>query len=176
MSSSSNFALQYPTTPPTSLTSDDNNDEVFTPKFDNLAQLTPYTPIRHPTPLQLCQPTTPTPETRRNLRLQKIVCNQTSSVPTIFPNHRQLFHLTTPLLFRQWLLDCKIWHWTPIRHAMRGDGMFGLRQIIRPSYWKKIVADYLNQTAQPGETVREGQKKRNAFIDGIQSGVFTFLP
>ena len=38
------------------------------------------------------------------------------------------------------------------------------------------VADYLNQSAQPGETVRERQVKRNAFIDGIQSGVFTFLP
>ena len=38
------------------------------------------------------------------------------------------------------------------------------------------VADSLNQTAQPGQTVRERQIKRNAFIDGIQSGVFTFLP
>ena len=40
----------------------------------------------------------------------------------------------------------------------------------------ETVADYLNQTAQPGETVRERQIKRNAFIDGIQSGIFTFLP
>ena len=41
---------------------------------------------------------------------------------------------------------------------------------------QKTVADYLNQTAQPGETVRERQIKRNIFIDGIQSEVFTFLP
>ena len=41
---------------------------------------------------------------------------------------------------------------------------------------EETVADYLNQTAQPGETVREGQIKRNALIDGIQSGIFTFLP
>ena len=41
---------------------------------------------------------------------------------------------------------------------------------------EETVADYLNQTAQPGETVRERQIKRNASIDGIQSGVFTFLP
>ena len=41
---------------------------------------------------------------------------------------------------------------------------------------EETVADYLNQTAQPGETVRERQIKRNAFIDGIQSGVFNFLP
>ena len=41
---------------------------------------------------------------------------------------------------------------------------------------KETVADYLDQTAQPGETVRERQIKRNAFIDGNQSGVFTFTP
>ena len=41
---------------------------------------------------------------------------------------------------------------------------------------EETVADYLNQTAQPGETVRERQIKRNAFIEGIQSGVFTFVP
>ena len=40
---------------------------------------------------------------------------------------------------------------------------------------KQTVADYLNQTAQPGETVRERQIKRNVFIDGIQSGVFNFI-
>ena len=40
---------------------------------------------------------------------------------------------------------------------------------------EETVTDYLNQTAQPGETVRERQIKRNAFIGGIQSGVFTFL-
>ena len=32
---------------------------------------------------------------------------------------------------------------------------------------EETVADYLNQTAQPGETVRERQIKRNAFIAGI---------
>ena len=41
---------------------------------------------------------------------------------------------------------------------------------------EETVADYLNQTVQLGETVRERQIKRNAFIDGIQSGLFTFLP
>ena len=41
---------------------------------------------------------------------------------------------------------------------------------------EETVADYLNQTAQPGETVRERQIKRNAFNEGIQSGIFTFLP
>ena len=41
---------------------------------------------------------------------------------------------------------------------------------------EEAVVDYLKQTAQPGETVRESQNKRNASIDGIQSRVFTFLP
>ena len=41
---------------------------------------------------------------------------------------------------------------------------------------EETVADYLNQTAQPSETVRQRQIKRNAFIDGIQSGIFAFLP
>ena len=40
----------------------------------------------------------------------------------------------------------------------------------------ETAADYLNQTAQQGETVRERQIKRNAFIDGVQSGVLTFIP
>ena len=46
MSKSGNFVLQYPTTPPTSLISDDDNDEVPIPKIGNLAQLLPYTPNR----------------------------------------------------------------------------------------------------------------------------------
>ena len=41
---------------------------------------------------------------------------------------------------------------------------------------EETVADYLNQTAQSSGTVREHQVKKSAFIDGIQSGVFTFLP
>ena len=41
---------------------------------------------------------------------------------------------------------------------------------------EETVADYLNQTAQSGDTVRERQIKRIASIDGIQSGVFLFLP
>ena len=54
MSLSGTYALQYPTTPPTSLISDDDNDEVFTPIKGNPAQLVPYTPNRRPHPLQLC--------------------------------------------------------------------------------------------------------------------------
>ena len=72
MSSSGNFALQYPTTPTTSLISDDDTDELPTPKIGNPAQFLPYNPNRDPNPLQLCQqittipdtPESPTPENR----------------------------------------------------------------------------------------------------------------
>ena len=40
---------------------------------------------------------------------------------------------------------------------------------------EQTVGEFLNQTAQTGETLRERQNKRNAFVDGIQSGVFSFL-
>ena len=50
MSSSGTSAPQYPTAPPTSLISDDDNDEVLAPIIGNPAQLLPYTPKRHPFP------------------------------------------------------------------------------------------------------------------------------
>ena len=72
MSQSNQFVLQYPPTPPTSLISDDDNDEVFTPISGNPAQIVPYTPNRRPQHNQLSQhmtlipdtPESPTPETR----------------------------------------------------------------------------------------------------------------
>ena len=63
-------------------------------------------------------------------------------------------------------------------HPQRNEWVTGCL-VCGKSYDQVIdetIADYLNQTAQPGETVRQRQIKRNAFIDGIQSGVFTFLP
>ena len=63
MSSSGNFALQYPTTPPTSLIFDDDTDEGLTPIIGNPAQFLPFTPNRHPNLLQLCQQITPIPDT-----------------------------------------------------------------------------------------------------------------
>ena len=62
MSLSGTSAPQYPIPPPTSLISDDENDEVLTPITGNPAQFLPYTPNRHPIPLKLCQQTTPIPD------------------------------------------------------------------------------------------------------------------
>ena len=63
MSSSRNFALQYPLNPPSSLISDDDDDDddVFNPIFGNPTQHVPYTPNRRSHPLQLCQQLTPIP-------------------------------------------------------------------------------------------------------------------
>ena len=62
MSSSGNVALQYPPTPPTSLFSDDDNDEMLTPKIGIPPELVPNTPNRSPHSLQLCQQITPIPD------------------------------------------------------------------------------------------------------------------
>ena len=63
MSLSGTSALQYPTTPPTSLISDDEKSEALTPIIGNPAQFLPYTPNCQPIPLQLCQQITPIPDT-----------------------------------------------------------------------------------------------------------------
>ena len=41
---------------------------------------------------------------------------------------------------------------------------------------EESAAYYLHQTAQIGESVREQQLKGDAFIPGLQSEVFTFIP
>ena len=63
ISLSGTSAPQYPTTPPTSLIYDDENDEMLTPKIGNPVQFLPYTPNRHTIPLQLCQQITTIPDT-----------------------------------------------------------------------------------------------------------------
>ena len=91
MSLSGISALQYPITAPTSLISDDENDELLTLIIGNPAQFLTYTPIRHPIPLQLCQQIIPIPDTPQSLN-PKIVGNQTIFVPTIFPTNRHQPH------------------------------------------------------------------------------------
>ena len=63
-------------------------------------------------------------------------------------------------------------------HPQRNEWVTGCLVCGKPydQVIEETVADYLDQTAQPGETVRERQIKRNAFIDGGRSGVFTFIP
>ena len=175
MSLSGTSARQCPTTPPTSLISDDENGDMVTPITGNLAQLLPYTPNRHTIPIQLCQQITPIPDTPESPTPRNRgqsdnfprddIPNQPSSIPLNNPSN------ITPVADEMRNL-------TLHPHSQRNEWVTGCL-ICGKSYdqvIEKTVADYLIQTAQPGETVRERQIKRNAFIDGIQSGVFTFIP
>ena len=175
MSLSGSSAPQYPTTPPTSLIFDDENDEVLTPITGNPTQFLPYTPNRHPIPLQLCQQMTPIPDTQgsptpENRGESDIFC------PYNIPNEPSSTILNNPPTITA--VADGLRNLTLHPHPKRNEWVTGCLvsgkshdQVI-----EETVADYLNQTTQPGETVRERQIKRNAFIDGIQSGVFTFLP
>ena len=63
-------------------------------------------------------------------------------------------------------------------HPERKEWVTG-SMVCEKSYDQVIeenVADYLNQTAQLGETVRDRQIKRNASIDGIQGCSIHFSP
>ena len=175
MSLSGTFAQQYPITPPTSLISDNENDDRLTPIIGNPAQFSPYTPTRHPIPLQLGQqmtlipdtPESPTPENHGQTDNFRPVDtpNQPPSIPLNNPNN-----ITA--------VADELRNLTLHPHPQRSEWVTGC-SVCGKSYDQVIeetVADYLNQTAQPGETVRERQIKRNTFIDGIQSGVFTLSP
>ena len=173
MSLSGTSAAQYPTNPPTSLISDDENDEVLTPIIGNPAQFLPYTPNRHPIPLQICQQMTPIPDTPESPTPENLGQSDIFS-PYDIPNEPPSPILNNPLNITT--VADGLRNLTLHPHLQRNEWVTGCL-VCGKSYDQVIeetVANYLNQTAQPGETVREGQIKRNAFIDGIQSGVFTF--
>ena len=172
MSMSGTYAPQYPITPPTSLISD---DDMLTPITGNPAQFLPYTPNRHSIPIQLCQQITPIPDTPEsptpknrgqsdNFRPDEIPNEPSPTIPNDPPN------ITT--------VTDGLQNLTLHPHPQRNEWVTGC--LICGKTYNQVMeektADYLNQTAQSGETVRERQIKRNAFIDGIQSGVFNFLP
>ena len=165
MSLSGTSAPQYPTNPPTSLISDDENDEMLTPITGNPAQFLPYTPNHHPIPPQLCQQITPIPYKPEDIfRPYDILDAPSSTLLNNPPNMTTvadgLRNLTLP------------------SHPQRNEWVTGYL-VCGKSYDQVIeetVADYLNQSAQPGETLQERQIKRKASIDGIQSGVFIFPP
>ena len=177
MSMSGISALQYPTTPPTLLVSDDENDEVPTPKNGNPGQFMPYTPNRHSIPLQLCKQTTPIPDTPESPTPEN--CGQSDIFhPYDVPNQPSSILLHNPPPPNITTVADGLRNFTLNPHPQRNEWVTGCL-VCRKSYdqvTEETVADYVNQTAKPGETVRERQIKRNAFIDGIQSGVFTFLP
>ena len=112
MSLSGTSALQCPTTPPppTSLISDDENDDMLTPITGNPAQFFPYTPNRHPIPIQLCQQKTPIPDTLESPTPKN--CGQSNLFrPCDIPNQPSsslLHNPPPPPISRQSLTDCEI--------------------------------------------------------------------
>ena len=106
MSLSGTSAPQYSITPPTSLISDDEDDDMLTPITGNPAQFLPDTPNRHPIPIQLCQQITPIPDTPES----PIPENRGQSDnfrPDEIPNEPSPTILNNPPLSRQSLMDCK---------------------------------------------------------------------
>ena len=163
--------IVYPPTPNTCMISDDEDPMNPTPIIGNPEQYTPQIPPRRNHPIQLCQhmqpipdtPESPTPENRGQLddfHPDNIPLNNPPPPPNIVAVADELRNLTLH------------------PHPQRNEWVTGCL-VCGKSYDQVIeetVADYLDQTSQPGETVREQQIKRNAFIDGVQSGVFTFIP
>ena len=97
MSLAGTSAPQYLATPPTSLISDDENDDVLTPIIGNPAQFLPYTPNRHPIPLQFCKQNTPAPDTPEAQTPEN--CGQSNTFrPHDFPNYpsSNLFNNSPP--------------------------------------------------------------------------------
>ena len=159
MSLSGTSALPYPTTPPTSLISDDETDEMLTPTDGNRAQFLTHTRNHRPIP---DTPQSPTPEN----------CGQSDD---FYPTH---IPLNTPPPPNIIAVADELRNLTLHPHPQRNEWVTGCLVCGKPydQVIEETVADYLDKTAQPGETVRERQIKRNAFIDGVQSGVFTFIP
>ena len=163
MSLSGTSAPQYPITPPTSLISDDEDDDMLIPKTGNPAQFLPYTPSRHPIPIQLCQQKTPIPDTPESPTPE----NRGQSdkfCPDDLPNQPSSIPLNNPPPNIMTVAD-ELRNLTLHPHPQRNEWVTGCL-ICGKSYNQVIeetVADYLNQTAQPGETVRERQIKIKCF-------------
>ena len=169
MSLSGTSALQRPTTRPTSLVSDDKNGDMLTPITGNLAHFLPYTPNRHAIPIQLCQQITPISDPRKSWAIRQF-SSRWYSQPTVINPIKQPPKITT--------VADELRNLTLHPHPQRNEWVIGCLICGKPydQVIEETVADYLNQTAQPGQTVRERQIKINAFIDGIHSGVVTSLP
>ena len=158
----------YPPTPNTSMISDDEDPMNPTPIIGNPEQYTPQIPPRRNHPIQLCQHVQPIPDTPESPTPE----NRGQS-DDFYPNNIPLNNPPNIIAVADELRNL-----TLHPHPQRNEWVTGCL-VCGKSYDQVIeetVADYLDQTAQPGETVRERQIKRNAFIDGVQSGVFTFIP
>ena len=160
--------IVYPPTPNTPIISNDEDPMNPTPIIGNPAQDTPQIPPRRHHPIQIYQHVQPIPETPQSPTPEN--CGQSDdSYPENIPLHNPANIVA---------VADKVRNLTLHPHPQRNEWVTGCL-VCGKSYDQVIeetVANYLDQTSQPGETVRERQIKRNAFIDGVQSGVFIFIP
>ena len=164
-----------PPTPNTSMISDDLDPTNPTPIVGNPEQYTPQIPQRRHHPIQLCQHVHPIPDTPESPPPEDQGPADISR-PYNFPYASSSTSLNNPINIST--ADDGLRNLTLHPHPQRNEWVTGCL-VCGKSYDQVIeetVADYLDQTAQAGETVRERQTKTNAFIDGIQSGVFYFIP
>ena len=165
----------YSPTPNMSMISDDEYQMNPTPIIGNPEQYTPQILPRRNHPIQLCQHVQPIPDTPESPTPEN--CGHSDNIcPDDIPHHPSSIPLNNPANIIT-VADA-LRNLTLHPHPQSNEWVTGCLVCVK-SYDQVIeetVADYLNQTARPGETVRERQIKRNAFIDGIQSGVFTFFP
>ena len=165
----------YPPTPKTSMISDDEEQSNLTPIIGNPEQYTSQIPQRRNHPIQLCQhvqPITDTPEPPlsedqgpKNIFPPYELRNPSSS--TLFNNPSNISTVANGLQ-----------NLTLHPHPQRNEWLTGclICEIPYEQVIEETVAEYFNRRAQPGETVRERQIKRNAFIYGLQCGIFNSLP
>ena len=165
----------YRPTTNTSMISDDEEQSNLTPIIGDPEQNTSQIPQRRNHRLQLCQHLQPVPDTPESPPPEDQSQRSTFRLYDL-PNRSTSASYANPPISRQWLMGCKVWHCNPI--TQRNEWVTGCL-VCRKSYDQVIegaVANYLSQTAQPCETVRERHIKRNALIDDIQSGEFNLLP
>ena len=158
----------YPPTPNTSIISDNEDPIKPTPIIGNPEQYTPQIPPRRNHPIQLCQHVQPIPDTP-----QFPTPENRGQSDDFYPANIPLHNPPNIIAVTDELSNL-----TLHPHPQRNEWVTGCL-VCGKSYDQVIeetVADYFDQTSQPGETVRERQIKRNAFMDGVQSGVFTFIP
>ena len=158
----------YPPTPNTSMISDDEDPINPTPIIGNPEQYTPQILPRRHHPIQIRQQVQPTPDTP-----QSPTPENRGQSNDFYPENIPLHNPPNIVAVADELRNL-----TLHPHPQRNEWVTSCL-VCGKSYDQVIeetVADYLDQTSQPGETVRERQIKRNAFIDGVQSGVFTFIP
>ena len=161
-----------PLTPNVSMTSDDDDHHNLTPIFGNPAQYMSPNPQRCHHPVQLCQKLQATPDTLK-CPPRKNKVQGTISVPMTYLARRQAHIKTVVSSEADGLQNLTLHTHLENNESVTGYLVFGksYEQVIEETF-----ADFLHQTAQPGESAQNRQLKRNPSIAGLQSGVFTFTP